>query len=407
MKTPFLYALIILFGINAYAQKHRPVGFVPFEAKIPNKNPFLEPKTEQEKKEHEELEKLFQFTPFRDAKNSKSKIDALRNFETNIQVYSDFGKAQYYYRLAEFYLLIKDFYEYKIYNFRGLNEAKHLYDTIRGGHDSTLVSLPGRYNGLDYNEVVDGALEIIALYTTAASYSSKNGKRYIDFMIVEYARRSEILKFFEDRANHHSLTNRNFEKLRIDQIPDFVKALIIDDQTEQFKEVLMPINQSYQETKFNGDEAYFTLTPSANFKYDREGFWIGGEFAFDFNAIRNPYKIDKITPTSRVSLMHVGMNHLLDESKTREFYFGFLRINSNGGLYFKFIQFGFIQNLDDSNRNAWFYRPQIGFAFGHFQLYYSYTAVFNKELRELAPKHAINLRFAMPYFRVSRYDRSF
>jgi hypothetical protein len=171
--------------------------------------------------------------------------------------------------------------------------------------------------------------------------------------------------------------------------------------------ILKKIYEAYQFTKFNGDTAYFTVTPSANFKYDRDGFWLGGEIAIDFNAIRNPYKIDKTTPTSRISLMHLGINQLLDQSEKREFYFGFLRINGNGGLYFKIIQFGFIQNLDESNRNAWFYRPQIGYAFGHFQLFYSFTAVFNKELRELAPKHAINLRFAMPYFRVSRYDRSF
>jgi hypothetical protein len=407
MKTQALLILMCFVGITAYSQKHRPIGFVPFEAKIPNKNPFLEPKTEQEKKEQIELDSVFlfpeQYSHRRDKKEPKLKT--IIDYEQKINALSDFGKSQYYIRRALILSTYDLVYDSAIFNYnafyRNKGENHDVYSSVSSNEEFK------RITGLF---TIKGTNLVLSDFEKCASLTAnKKQIKYVNLCIVDYALESKFL----DVVNKIREVENFFEHFKkieeLEEIPNYLSNVNEKDLDvfAPLYDILKKIYEAYKFTKFNGETAYFTVTPSSNFKYDRDGFWLGGEIAIDFNAIRNPYKIDKLTPTSRISLMHVGINQLLDQSEQREFYFGFLRINGNGGLYFKIIQFGFIQNLDDSNRNAWFYRPQIGFAFGHFQLYYSYTAVFNKELRELAPKHAINLRFAMPYFRVSRYDRSF
>lgn len=408
MKTPFLYALIILFGINAYSQKHRPVGFVPFEAKIPNKNPFLEPKTEQEKKEHEELEKLFTIkTPYSWRNNKINlQLEEIKDYEQYINTYTQFGKAQYYFRRAELFGNLNNIFDEAIYNCHKFNRNKPLYDSLRYAYPSYYVS-----QKIEFDMILKGHKIVIDDYKKVQTLTdSKKQKKYIKFCIVEYARRSQLLSRVNRRFEIDSLYTNS--KLEFPQdIPEFLNSLTNDSLTNQVSNLLNTIYESYQITKFNGDQNFIAITPSANFKYDQSGYWYGGEIALDFVNDRYHYNFRRIFYSDfvsrRISAVHFGFNSSHSTRTINEYYFGTFRRSEIYGVYFKIFQFGFIQNLDDSNRKAWFYRPQIGFAFGHFQLYYSYTTVFNKELRELAPKHAINLRFAMPYFRVSRYDRSF
>lgn len=400
---------IILIGCNAIAQKHRPIGFVPLEAKMPNKNPFFEPKTEQEKKEQEELEIVFSnLEPYswqnRDNGKLNKQLQDILKHNSNISEYSNFGKSQYYFRRAELFGDLKHIFDNAIYNSLAFTRNKPLYDSLHNVNPNYQIS-----QKVEFDFLLKGTQKVIEDYKKAKELSeTKKHHRYIDFHIVDYARKSRFLSRTSRRFDLDTLYNTT--KLEyFHDMPQFLNSLNNDSLTTKVKEILVEIHEAYQRTKYNGEDHYIAITPSANYKFDRAGTWIGGEVAIDFVNDRPRYNVKKLFNTEhwsrRISAFHFGFNMVNTPRRLNEYYFGTFRRSEIYGVYFKIFQFGFIQNVDESQRNAWFYRPQIGLSIGHFQLFYSYTAVFIKELRQLAPKHAVNIRFSMPYFRVSRYDR--
>lgn len=55
-------------------------------------------------------------------------------------------------------------------------------------------------------------------------------------------------------------------------------------------------------------------------------------------------------------------------------------------------QFGFSLHPDQS-KNTWFYRPQLGYSFERFSLFYSYNLVFKKSQRNHFERHMVGISF--------------
>jgi hypothetical protein len=336
--------------------------------------------------------------------NFNTQLYEILHFESNVSQFSNFGKAQYYFRRAELFSSLSHIFDDAIFNYREFGRNKPCYLDFHNTYQNYKIS-----QKIEFDFLLRGTEMIINDYKKAQEISeTKKHKTFVDFCLLEYARKSRLISRVGRRFEIDTLyTPIKLEYLH--DVPKFLSSLENDSLTTKVNQLLNILYDSYQKTKFNGDQNYISITPSANLKYDQLGLWYGGEIALDFVNERYLYKFKRIFNSEnfsrRITAFHVGFNMNDKTRAINEFYFGTFRRSDIYGVYFKIIQFGFIQNLNETRRNAWFYRPQIGFNIGHFQLFYSYTAVFNKELRQLAPKHAINLRFSMPYFRISRYDR--
>lgn len=92
---------------------------------------------------------------------------------------------------------------------------------------------------------------------------------------------------------------------------------------------------------------------------------------------------------SFVSLFKVGyMYH--PARRVHDVHFTLLEVSAP--FHVDITQFGFSMHPDLS-KNAWFYRPQVGYSFERFSLFYSYNFIFRKSNRDLFEKHTVGISF--------------
>jgi hypothetical protein len=223
---------------------------------------------------------------------------------------------------------------------------------------------------------------------------------------------SKVLSFLEARAEREAIELKIiteddwFVFPNIDAFDRFMvyyKDLSILNKAAP---LIQDVSSFYQATGYNPNQGHALITPSFNYSLGNTER-IGGELAFERAFSRNPYRLKSRTLDNqiyaRVSIFF-GYNQELRNSAIREFYFGSGRVSQASFVYVNFVQFGWKHGIDPSKSARWFYRPEVGLAYGNFQMFYSYTHMFNKDMRPLVDRHAINLRFTLPYLRVSHYD---
>lgn len=122
---------------------------------------------------------------------------------------------------------------------------------------------------------------------------------------------------------------------------------------------------------------------------------LGAEVSYELVANRNPFNND-------VRLDIIGLVYHQESGGNRnEFLFNFLNFRQ---IYFSSVnlcQFGLQSGL--TNEWNWCYRPQLGYAFGPFQIGYAYNFTFNAEARKNANGHLITFNFSYPLIRIGEY----
>lgn len=67
-------------------------------------------------------------------------------------------------------------------------------------------------------------------------------------------------------------------------------------------------------------------------------------------------------------------------------------IEISAPIHVDVTQFGFSMHPDLS-KNAWFYRPQVGYSYERFSIFYSYNFIFRKSNRDLFERHTVGISF--------------
>lgn len=402
--------LNLVLSMSVFAQKNHSHGFIFQDVKEPRKNPFRQPKS---KSQREELNFIYKRIPAFTEKDYEtnafiSHIDSLvRSIERNDKV-SNYGKSAAYYELFRYKAKFSSF-DGKIYNYtKAMSVLRH------GDLDTTVFNLleidssnfyfhRRGYEWIKDTAVFLGALEIIGDYQQAMFYANKDEKHYLRISLLHYVESSKLFRFLDHVIKRKDWLYKDYYFLEPATCQLYLDSLDENKLTPLIRQILITVNEAYSESKYFGDQNLLSITPSLNYKYD-ENHWIGGEIALDLSSNRYLYRPYRNRGYARMSFFHFGVNFQLPSDGLREYYFGITRFSNLFGLYCKLVQFGFIRNIPNINKSAWFYKPQIGLSYGNFQIYYSYTHVFEKELRYVVPKHALNLRFSLPLYRIQQYS---
>jgi hypothetical protein len=392
------------------AQRNDRFGLTFLDPKFPKKEPLVgvnNPANQYLRIYEEMLVEAFVYSPQSDSIDIDDfEIDysGFHDFILNHQAISKDEKAKYCYKKAKSLCMYPET-DGKVYHIINYLDLDDIYDSLE--------RLQNRNENFEYFDLFDdsttmlAALEVIHYFQIAAIYAScDEDRRIILIHLIDYAMESGTLSYIFDRVRSKELSDLNLSKTYIIGFPSYCSYFKKSETTHRYQEIMMSVYHAYVETNYSGDLDFNHFTPAVNMRYDSD-FWIGGEIALEFSQHRYLYAYDSSRDGSaniRISTFHFGMNVNLNQTNQREFYFGLLRLSHLHFFHLKLVQFGFIQNVPDIQRNLWFYRPQIGLSYGNFQLFYSFTQPLKKDYRQLIPRHAINLRIVFPYFRVSGYS---
>ena len=400
-----LVLLLVTSCFPLIAQRNeKPVNLVFLDKKFPRSCSVCEAKTETEKSDHLRIKAFIKNLTCKDCPKIKLEVytQKLLQYADTATGLSDFGKAQIYYRVAADLMVSEELINGRVHNV-------WQYMRNQGCRDSSHID---RLLMISEEEVLAGADEILKLLQKASDLSDDSGKDFLKHLWLKYAYESGLVTFIHRKTEAEAI--KKFKIIedewldfpRIDGIPIYLREnrdLVIIQASEH---LLQEIDASYQFTGFNPKQSHLLITPSFNYlRSNREH--IGGELALEIASLRNPYKFRNRTLDGQIyarTAMFFGYNQQMDNANLREFYFGSGRISQVFFGYLNVIQFGWKNGIDADKNARWFYRPEIGLAYGNFQAFYSYTHMFNKEMRGLVDRHALNLRLTLPHVRVSRYN---
>lgn len=386
---------------SAFSQcKEKRVNLVFFDKKIPKHCAVCDPKNEAQIKENEILLSFMESTKkeLEQDSNRVSFIAKVKTFATENEALSNFGKAHLYYLLAYDVMRFKGDVDSVIYNV-------NLSRVYLSNQDNLKISL---------NQALSGATEIRQLLNLAASFTDEKGKEFLEYVWLEYVDESSLLYAIELFANEEALNEKLIKEndwiddIRLSRIEEFTTKYEQLMSVQLSAPLLNDVSNAYHKTGFHPNQEYFLLIPSFNLVQGAGIRQFGAEIALELANFRNPYKIfDRGFYKDfymRYSAIYLGMNQLEANSRQREFYFGAGRSTHIAYVYANIFQFGWKQGLDSEKFAYWFYRPEAGFSYGNFQIFYSFTRIFNKEMRPFVQKHALNLRITLPYLRVESRD---
>lgn len=399
---------VLFLGVSYAQKKEKAVNLVFFDVKLPIKCVLCEASHEGQKKENAiivDFIKTKTCLNCEDRKFEEYVHQMLRFADTSNQL-TEFGKAQVYYRVASDMIRYslesdKNIYNWNLYQRSVIRPSYELRDS-RITRDSS------------YYKVIAGASEVQKMLYKSREFTTEEGKNFIDFLWLKYLHQSGLFSLLEtmteEQARESKIlsTDDYFDAPSIDDWDYFLKKYGTLKIVQQAQPFIQDFTRIYQRTGFNPKEDHNLLVPSFGYIQSKTRS-VGADLALDRTNFRNPYRIFGRNFSgayyTRMSLLYLGMNQNLDNSNMRELYFGFARFSQIAYVYANVYQFGLKQNLDPDKNFRWFYRPEVGFSYGNFQVFYSYTHIFKKDVRPLAEKHALNVRITLPYLRVGRYDR--
>lgn len=394
---------------NVIAQRNDRFGLTFLDPKFPNKEPLLgviNPENQYLGIYEEMLVEAFVNSPQSDSIDIDDfEIDysGFHNFILKHPDISNQEKAKFSYQRA-LHLIEQVFVFDSIYHIRDYFAEDFIRDSLNASYATDLDF--EQYDILRYTHTIAAGLEVISAFETAAFLASDEDRKIILIHLLDYAFTSRLLSYVFHQVYERDLMDKMVYDVLLMSIPNYCALLKQTDEVLPYKRILMSVYHAYVETNYCGDNEFIHLTPAFNARYDA-AYWIGGEVALDFSVHRYLYAwrlVRDDMPNVRISTFHFGMNVNLNQTNQREFYFGLLRLSHLHFFHLKLVQFGFIQNVPDTEQNLWFYRPQVGLSYGNFQLFYSFTQALKKDYRQLIPRHAINLRIVLPYFRVANYS---
>ncbi len=405
-KLVFIFSTILLFTSNSFSQKNLNHGFIFRDAKEPRNNPFRVAKNPQHRAELALIYvEIPEFNPkeyLREKHNPK--VQKSVNALLQKPEMSSYGRSVLHYESFLYkskYAFIGD----TIYQIRALYRSPEPFLSSDTTYLKSDEWFEERFSIVPFNPVINGWNDLMTHYNQVLNLADEKGQKFIKMALLRYVDESYLLEFLGDyvrnRTSFSSPDELNVFSCRL--YLDYLQSRELEPEIVAILEV---VQAAYVQTNFQGDEDLLSITPSINYKRDN-AHWVGGEIALEFSSNRymyRPYRFERLDGYARMSFFHFGVNFQLPSDGLREYYFGLTRFSNLFGLYCKLVQFGFIRNIPNINKSAWFYKPQIGLSYGNFQIYYSFTHVFEKELRYVVPNHALNLRFSLPLYRIQQYS---
>jgi hypothetical protein len=123
---------------------------------------------------------------------------------------------------------------------------------------------------------------------------------------------------------------------------------------------------------------------------------MGAEVSYEWVTNRNPFNNE-----GRIDIIGL-VYHKESGGNRNEFLFNFLNFKKIYIASVNLFQFGLQSGL--TNEWNWCYRPQLGYAYGPFQIGYAYNITFNAEARKNANGHLFTFNFSYPLIRIGKYQ---
>ena len=191
-------------------------------------------------------------------------------------------------------------------------------------------------------------------------------------------------KYLEDKIAFYNVLSKNQTENNFDKL----------DKGE--------IEKKYKEIdRITGPFEYrrnYYLAPGVEYLVGKSN-WITSELAFGVRDRNIPYGLDLIP--FKFNFINVGINHDTKANR-REYFISPLELKMK---YFMLsaYRFGIHDSQLSSFKKGFFYRPEIGFHYGIFDVSYSYNLTFNKEIRPFTEKHLLSVGISYPLFRIGKY----
>jgi hypothetical protein len=402
-KLGLILLVLLLSVVNSFSQNNPYHGFIFRDVKEPRNNPFRATKNPQHRAELAMIyREIPEFNPkeyIRDKHNRKvhQSVNAiLQNPEI-----SNFGRSVLHYESFLYklkYGLVAD----TVYSIDKVLSSVVAFPMGDSTYESHYDWLNSRLSSIPLNPVIYGWNDLIQHYNQAIFYSDERGQKVMKMALLRHVENSYLLEYLETFIRKNGSFSSPVE-LSVFTCQMYIDSLQSIDLAPEIAGILQVVHSAFIQTNFKGDEDLLSINPSINYKRDN-AHWIGCEIAMDLSSNRYLYQPFRNGGHSRMSFFHFGVNFQLPANGLREYYFGMTRFSNFFGLYLKLVQFGFLGNIPEIEKITWFYKPQIGLSYGNFQVFYSYTHIFEKELRYVVPRHAINIRFSLPLYRVQPYS---
>jgi hypothetical protein len=392
-----LFTLFILFGTHIFAQSHKAIGLTFLDRSFPTKCRLCTPKTSEELQQDAYLKSYI-----RDVKCYVCKDEEFASYMNSLKALADtsvvlgkFGKAQLYYRMV-----------FELQQYDGIYNGGIFDLDAYLRRDDPKRSKP--FSDLNKEQVFNGVMLLYQLFEDAKRFTDDEGKLYLDYVFLETLAKTGFLEYIYDFAERHykdSLDIEYFSSYRFKDLDKFMRHDAISVFPSEVQRHLQFAKDAHQRTGYNPYTTHKLLSPGFNYRMGHRP-QIGGEIALEIANLRNPYRLFQGMRSelySRFAALYLGFNQEISNAQRREYYFGLARTSQLGFIYASVAQFGFKSGLDESKKARRFYRPESGVSFGNFQLFYTYTLLFNKALRSEIDQHNIHLRITFPYLRVSHY----
>ena len=225
-------------------------------------------------------------------------------------------------------------------------------------------------------------MDVLAWFDKSINYAGdQDSKSYLQKLRMDYIVQEG---FFYDMKNDSDYSLKRMSS-RFDESSDERKILDL-------------LNTDYNKTGYVPFTAYAGINTGLIYSYGKDS-WIGGEIGLDLVDHRNPFY-----NRERGSIFTVSFQHNLN-TRSNDISFDAIDFTINNDIInLNLTQFGFHQGLPGVEGVKWFYRPEIGLAYGPFYLGYAYNLTFNKDSRSLTEKNMLVVKFSYPLIRISTYQ---
>lgn len=171
---------------------------------------------------------------------------------------------------------------------------------------------------------------------------------------------------------------------------------------KDIKDTTLLYKSDLNELKLKGfQEEFLTLNLGVNLMKGKDN-WLGGSVSLlNFNSER--WKRQKSNEDSTKQQLpffpsfkfgFFNATYLIN-TNTRDYDLSISLLEYSAPVLLNFTKFGF-QKSKETGLKYWYYRPEIGFSWKSFSIYYSYNCMLKKQLPQQSEKHLVNLRINLP-----------
>ncbi len=192
-----------------------------------------------------------------------------------------------------------------------------------------------------------------------------------------------------------------FEKIGLLSIFESMSHMIFENKNT---EEIYDSTYKQMADKYFQDESFTEFIPFREYmglNFGLSGYMgkynlLGAEVSYEWVMNRNPFEND-----IRIDLLGL-LYHGEQNGNRKEVLFSVLHLKKIYIASVNLLQFGLQSGL--TNEWNWCYRPQLGYAYGPFQIGYAYNITFNAEARKNANGHLFTFNFSYPLIRIGKYQ---